>query len=249
HLDPGSRVPIHPQIEDRIAALVAGGRRRPATGAPPVEVDIFGRWVGGAVAAEPLCDPRGERVRAWPRPAPDHGAGLPHSTDAAGAREAHDRLMSTAMQPSAHAPAGANVRAAAVARIVQAVAAVLLLADLFLHWQQATVSIATVADFRATATGWAGLGIVVGALAVVVLALALAPRSPLRHAAGSAVAAVALVLVTALSVATGDVSVGVGAGAFAEVDTTLAAAWAGLALAIVAAAAALVRLAAARGER
>jgi glycine cleavage system aminomethyltransferase T/glycine/D-amino acid oxidase-like deaminating enzyme len=28
-----------------------------------VEVDIFGRWVGGEVAAEPLFDPRGERVR------------------------------------------------------------------------------------------------------------------------------------------------------------------------------------------
>jgi glycine cleavage system aminomethyltransferase T/glycine/D-amino acid oxidase-like deaminating enzyme len=29
-----------------------------------VEVDVFGRWVGGTVAAEPLFDPRGERVRA-----------------------------------------------------------------------------------------------------------------------------------------------------------------------------------------
>jgi 4-methylaminobutanoate oxidase (formaldehyde-forming) len=29
-----------------------------------VEVDIFGRWVSGEVAAEPLFDPRGERVRA-----------------------------------------------------------------------------------------------------------------------------------------------------------------------------------------
>jgi glycine cleavage system aminomethyltransferase T len=28
-----------------------------------VEVDIFGQWVPGAVAAEPLFDPRGERVR------------------------------------------------------------------------------------------------------------------------------------------------------------------------------------------
>jgi 4-methylaminobutanoate oxidase (formaldehyde-forming) len=28
-----------------------------------VEVDIFGRWVGGEVVAEPLFDPRGERVR------------------------------------------------------------------------------------------------------------------------------------------------------------------------------------------
>ncbi len=29
----------------------------------PVEVDIFGEWVGGEVAAEPLFDPSGERVR------------------------------------------------------------------------------------------------------------------------------------------------------------------------------------------
>jgi 4-methylaminobutanoate oxidase (formaldehyde-forming) len=35
-----------------------------------VEVDIFGRWVPGEVAAEPLYDPRGERVRAFGVPAP-----------------------------------------------------------------------------------------------------------------------------------------------------------------------------------
>jgi 4-methylaminobutanoate oxidase (formaldehyde-forming) len=29
-----------------------------------VEVDIFGRWVGGTVAGEPLFDPRGERIKA-----------------------------------------------------------------------------------------------------------------------------------------------------------------------------------------
>jgi glycine cleavage system aminomethyltransferase T/glycine/D-amino acid oxidase-like deaminating enzyme len=34
-----------------------------------VEVDIFGRWVPGAVAREPLFDPRGERVRAASAPA------------------------------------------------------------------------------------------------------------------------------------------------------------------------------------
>jgi glycine cleavage system T protein len=39
----------------------------PATDATPereVEVEIFGRWVGGRVAREPLFDPRGERIRA-----------------------------------------------------------------------------------------------------------------------------------------------------------------------------------------
>jgi glycine cleavage system aminomethyltransferase T len=30
----------------------------------PVEVEIFGEWVGGLIAAEPLFDPQGERVRA-----------------------------------------------------------------------------------------------------------------------------------------------------------------------------------------
>jgi 4-methylaminobutanoate oxidase (formaldehyde-forming) len=29
-----------------------------------VEVEIFGEWVGGTIAAEPLFDPRGERIRA-----------------------------------------------------------------------------------------------------------------------------------------------------------------------------------------
>ena len=28
-----------------------------------VEVDLFGEWVAGEVAREPLFDPRGERVR------------------------------------------------------------------------------------------------------------------------------------------------------------------------------------------
>ena len=30
----------------------------------PIEVEIFGRWVGGSVADEPLFDPKGERIRA-----------------------------------------------------------------------------------------------------------------------------------------------------------------------------------------
>lgn len=29
-----------------------------------LEVDVFGAWVGGTVAREPLHDPRGERIRA-----------------------------------------------------------------------------------------------------------------------------------------------------------------------------------------
>ncbi len=29
-----------------------------------MEVEVFGTWVGGEVASEPLLDPGGERVRA-----------------------------------------------------------------------------------------------------------------------------------------------------------------------------------------
>jgi glycine cleavage system aminomethyltransferase T len=39
----------------------------PAAAATPgraVEVEIFGEWVGGEIAEEPLFDPGGERVRA-----------------------------------------------------------------------------------------------------------------------------------------------------------------------------------------
>jgi len=39
----------------------------PAASATPgtrVEAEIFGEWIGGAVAAEPLFDPKGERIRA-----------------------------------------------------------------------------------------------------------------------------------------------------------------------------------------
>ena len=35
-----------------------------ADAGPPVEVEIFGEWVAGEVAAEPLFDPQGARIRA-----------------------------------------------------------------------------------------------------------------------------------------------------------------------------------------
>jgi glycine cleavage system aminomethyltransferase T len=37
----------------------------PAEVAPglPVEIEIFGKWVGGEVADKPLFDPEGERIR------------------------------------------------------------------------------------------------------------------------------------------------------------------------------------------
>jgi hypothetical protein len=34
------------------------------TSSQEVEVDIFGEWVDGHVADEPLFDPEGERIRA-----------------------------------------------------------------------------------------------------------------------------------------------------------------------------------------
>jgi glycine cleavage system aminomethyltransferase T len=49
-------------VERSIAyAQLPGEHSSPDT---PVEVEIFGRWVEGQVAREPLFDPRGERVRA-----------------------------------------------------------------------------------------------------------------------------------------------------------------------------------------
>ncbi|MGE5409070.1 MAG: GcvT family protein [Syntrophothermus sp.] len=49
-------------VERSIAyAYLPPERAEPGT---PVEVEIFGRWIEGEVAAEPLFDPRGERIRA-----------------------------------------------------------------------------------------------------------------------------------------------------------------------------------------
>ena len=48
-------------VERSIAyAYVPAEHAAPGTA---VEIDIFGEWVGGGVAREPLCDPNGERVR------------------------------------------------------------------------------------------------------------------------------------------------------------------------------------------
>ena len=48
-------------IERSVAyAYLPAEHAEPGTG---VELDIFGEWIGGEVAKEPLFDPRGERVR------------------------------------------------------------------------------------------------------------------------------------------------------------------------------------------
>jgi 4-methylaminobutanoate oxidase (formaldehyde-forming) len=49
-------------VERSIAyAYLPAARAEPGT---PVEVEIFGEWVGGEVAAEPLYDPDGVRLRS-----------------------------------------------------------------------------------------------------------------------------------------------------------------------------------------
>jgi 4-methylaminobutanoate oxidase (formaldehyde-forming) len=49
-------------VERSIAyAYLPPERAEPGTG---VEVEIFGEWIAGEVAKEPLFDPKGERIRA-----------------------------------------------------------------------------------------------------------------------------------------------------------------------------------------
>ena len=48
-------------VERSIAYAYLPPEHEPGTA---VEVEIFGRWVEGEVASEPLFDPKGERVRA-----------------------------------------------------------------------------------------------------------------------------------------------------------------------------------------
>jgi glycine cleavage system aminomethyltransferase T/glycine/D-amino acid oxidase-like deaminating enzyme len=45
-----------------VYAYLPAGSSEPGT---PVEVEIFGEWVAGEVAAEPLYDPEGVRLRSW----------------------------------------------------------------------------------------------------------------------------------------------------------------------------------------
>ena len=55
------RLRLHGRALDRVR--LPAGRERGARHAR-VEVEIFGEWVAGEVAAEPLYDPKGERLRA-----------------------------------------------------------------------------------------------------------------------------------------------------------------------------------------
>ena len=49
-------------VERSIAYAYVPADRR-ASPAQPVEVEIFGDWIAGEVAAEPLYDPSGARIR------------------------------------------------------------------------------------------------------------------------------------------------------------------------------------------
>jgi glycine cleavage system aminomethyltransferase T len=49
-------------VERSIAYAYAPAAR--AEAGTPVEIEIFGEWISGEIAAEPLYDPQGERVRA-----------------------------------------------------------------------------------------------------------------------------------------------------------------------------------------
>ena len=48
-------------VERSIAYAYLPVERGPGT---EVAIEIFGEWVGGTVAEEPLYDPRGERIRS-----------------------------------------------------------------------------------------------------------------------------------------------------------------------------------------
>ena len=54
------RLRLHGRALDRLRLLAA----RAAEPGTEVEVEIFGEWVAGEVAAEPLFDPKGDRIRA-----------------------------------------------------------------------------------------------------------------------------------------------------------------------------------------
>ena len=127
---------------------------------------------------------------------------------------------------------------ARVARFTAAGAAALLLVDLFLDWQMASIRVAGIVEVETTAAGWRGWGFVAGVLALALVAVLLTDE-------GRRVLAAALglctVVATTIAVVTGDADVSGGPAATVE-DSTLWAAWLGLALAAVAFLATLVPL-------
>jgi hypothetical protein len=112
--------------------------------------------------------------------------------------------------------------------------AFLVVLDLFLDWQKASVSVAGVVNIHTASSGWAGWGFVVGILAIVVIVAALT-----RHVAWTLGLAIAMLIATALAAFIGETNVST-PGVGVAVETTLWPAWVGVGLAAVTTAAALV---------
>ena len=91
------RLRLHGRALDRVRVPAAGA----ADAGHPVEVEIFGEWVAGEVAAEPLFDPAGERIRGSDesvggRAGLARTASTRSSRSAAGSRTTTSRSRSTA---------------------------------------------------------------------------------------------------------------------------------------------------------
>jgi hypothetical protein len=138
------------------------------------------------------------------------------------------------------------------ASIVALVASALLVGDLFLGWQRASVEVAGVVDVESTSMGWSGWGFSVGLLALLIMVVALAQlrgtRTVERHALTAGVLALGLLAATLLAVFSGDATVDVAGVAAVEVDSTQWPAWAGLVLGVIASVAALVPVVAELGR-
>jgi hypothetical protein len=133
------------------------------------------------------------------------------------------------------------------AGLVAAVASGLLVADLFLGWQRASVEIAGVVQTEASSMGWGGWGSFVGLFALLIFIVALRDlggnETTAHHLATVGILPFGLLASTLLAVFTGDASVNVADTVSVEVDTTLWPAWVGLLLAVVASIAAFVPVA------
>jgi hypothetical protein len=115
--------------------------------------------------------------------------------------------------------------------------AFLLVLDLFLHWQKASVGVGSVVSIHTASSAWAGWGFVVGILAIAVISATLT-----RRVAWTLGLAMAMLVATALAAFTGEANVSTQGVGVAVQTTTLWPAWVGLGLAAVTTAAALVPL-------
>ena len=122
--------------------------------------------------------------------------------------------------------------------------AVLLLADLFLAWQEVTVDIAGVVQTSDTASGWGAFGLIAGVLAIALVLLELdnlrlGVEELGRRAVGAVALALGVFLATTVQALTADVSINVAAVAV-EVQSTRWPAYVAVLLALALVAATLV---------